>query len=105
MPPVVRGTTETLDVLELLLAAGDDEVYGWDIARRLKLGAPTVYKILDRLARVDMLTRRWADPDPDSTRPRRRMYQMTEPGKDIAAEILDQRLLFISKVTDVIPID
>jgi DNA-binding PadR family transcriptional regulator len=101
--PVVRRTNETLDVLELLLAAGDDEVYGWDIAKRLELGGPTVYKILDRLTRHEMLTWRWAEPDPDSTRPRRRMYRVTEYGKTIAGQLLDRRRLFIGKVTDAIP--
>lgn len=101
--PIVRRTEQTLDVLELLLDAGDEEVYGWDLARRLELGGPTVYKILDRLHRNDMLTWRWAEHDPDTARPRRRMYRMTEHGKTTAGDLLDRRRLFLGRVEGSFP--
>ncbi len=102
--PIIRVTEETLDVLEALLAAGDTEVYGWNIIKRTNLGGPTLYKILERLHRYDMLTKRWEElEDAEVARPRRRMYRMTAHGKTIAAELLQRRRMFVVRALD--PVD
>jgi PadR family transcriptional regulator len=79
-----------------LRARGAAEFYGYALARELRrapgaprpAGSSAVYKALGRLARADLLRRRWEAPEPAerARRPRRRLYAVTPAGAAAATE-------------------
>jgi PadR family transcriptional regulator PadR len=86
----IRVTEPLLDVLDALLEARDYELYGWAITKATKRSSPTIYKILERLTDCGMVTARWEEQDPDSSRPRRRFYKLTGHGAGAAISLLQQ---------------
>jgi DNA-binding PadR family transcriptional regulator len=73
-----------------LCASGTPELYGYALARELRLGSGALrlagtgalYRALRRLVRMGLLRRRWEAPGPAERehRPRRRLYAMTPAG-------------------------
>jgi PadR family transcriptional regulator PadR len=82
-------TLSTQRVLQALLEAPADELYGMQIGETAGLATGTVHPILARLERLGWLESRWEDIDPRSVgRPARRYYRLTGAGVDHARDAL-----------------
>jgi DNA-binding MarR family transcriptional regulator len=81
MAAPIRLTQPTIAVLEVLLAATDDQpAWGLSICMDADLGSGTVYPILDRLLRVGWVESR-EETRPHPGRPARRYYELTGSGR------------------------
>ncbi|MFF2956741.1 PadR family transcriptional regulator [Kitasatospora sp. NPDC057965] len=86
-----RMTKPTIGVLEVLLAATDDDpAWGLKICAEADLGSGTVYPILERLAERGWVTSS-IETAPHPSRPPRRFYQLTGTGRLQATEALRAR--------------
>jgi PadR family transcriptional regulator, regulatory protein PadR len=74
----IRLSTQTVLVLEALLAAPREWQYGYDICRGTGLKSGTLYPILMRLADRKLLETRWEMSEPG--KPPRHMYRFTPEG-------------------------
>ena len=88
MPRRKAGHLVDLELKLMLAALGGDEFYGYDIARRIESGRPSVghgslYKALGRLEEMAFVSSRWEDAGvaERERRPRRRLYQITTAGE------------------------
>ena len=88
-----RMTAQTLAILATIL---DDPTRGWyglEIGTAADLKSGTLYPALARLERAGMLASRWEDADPRKVgRPRRRLYELTNAGREQAETALAQHL-------------
>ena len=76
-----RLTHATLKVLACMMARGQSEISGSEVAVVTKLASGSLYPILLRLERAGWLKSRWEKIDPkQSGRPRRRLYKITATG-------------------------
>jgi PadR family transcriptional regulator, regulatory protein PadR len=89
----VRVTAPLLDVLEVLLRAFVDgtESHGWAIMKATKRSGPTVYGVVDRLEDAGWITGHWEDENPESGKPRRRLYRLTPNGVAEARALIAAR--------------
>ena len=85
--PLQRVTKPTKRVLEVLMEAPTEELYGLDMGQRAQLKSGSLYPILARLEQRGWLESRWED-SPDAGRPRRRYYRLTGGGIDLARKAL-----------------
>jgi PadR family transcriptional regulator, regulatory protein PadR len=85
-------TTQTLNLLAVMLTDPAAEWYGFDLADRTKIKTGTLYPILARLEGVGWLRSHWENVDPHRQhRPRRRLYALTPNGWAAAQhEVADQ---------------
>jgi PadR family transcriptional regulator PadR len=89
--PRIRLTKTMLAVLDVLLSAKpDDPVWGLRLCQDADLGSGTVYPLLERLERIGWIRGSWEDPAPVD-RPRRRFYEVTGAGRQVAAAALAAR--------------
>lgn len=87
----MKGSTEIL----LLSLIEKEDLYGYDIAKRLKeksndlysMGEGTLYPALQRLEKKDFIKSYWVDIESGG---RRKYYTITENGKKILVEKLSQ---------------
>ena len=80
-----KRSHETKLVLQMLLDAPTDEVYGLQVVRATGLGAGTVYGILRRLENEGLLDTHWEQVDPaDAGRPPRYYYRLNGEGARVA---------------------
>jgi PadR family transcriptional regulator PadR len=88
-----RVTGPLLDVAERLLKADAqrEDLYGWQIMKDTKRAGPTVYDVLDRLEALHWITRYWESLPSDESRPRRRLYRLTEDGRTAIPDLLAER--------------
>lgn len=97
MPPRKPGTllpleTEILDVAFSLLRAGDVTFHGFGLAQTMRekrssrslTAHGTLYKALGRLEEFGLLTSTWEDAEALEGRPRRRLYELTSKGANLA---------------------
>ncbi|WP_424533657.1 PadR family transcriptional regulator [Sphaerisporangium viridialbum] len=93
MAGLQRITQPTLDVLEVLLRAYDEntQIHGWAIMKQVKRAGPTVYNVLDRLEDAHLIKGEWEEVAPDANRPRRRFYELTGVGVPAARALLAER--------------
>jgi len=97
MPPRKPGTllpveTEILDVALSILRSGDTTFHGFGIAQSMReqresrslTAHGTLYKALARLEEFGFLSSRWEDAAAVDGRPRRRLYELTSRGANIA---------------------
>lgn len=87
---------EILDAAAVAAAAGDPELHGFALAKRLGEGRGsnrltahgTLYKALARLTEAGLLEDRWEDPDAALAegRPRRRLYRISVAGQAARVE-------------------
>lgn len=86
-------TGPLLDVLAMLRAADarGEDLHGWQIMKDTKRSGPTIYGVLDRLEDLGWITGRWEALEPDESRPRRRLYRLTDEGRSEAREVLAAR--------------
>ena len=84
-----RMTLPTQLVLRALLAEPTQERYGLEIGQAAELPSGTVHPILARLEGCGWLQSRWEEVDPKREgRPRRRYYQLTPDGAELARTAL-----------------
>jgi PadR family transcriptional regulator PadR len=86
----IRLTMPTRLVLDILLAAGDDLLWGYRICEQAGLGSGTVYPILERLEEAGWIEGTW-EADQPGNRPRRRFYAVTGTGRASYATALTAR--------------
>lgn len=97
MPRRKPGTLLPLEteILEAALStrrSGQDTFHGFGLAQRMReqrgsralTSHGTLYKALGRLEEFGLLTSRWEDPAAAEGRPRRRLYELTRQGADVA---------------------
>ena len=80
MAAIRRVTKTTLAVLEALNAAGEP-TWGVRIMQTSGLLSGTVYQILERLEQGGLVTSEW-EPSSDRKGARRRLYQLTDLGRE-----------------------
>jgi DNA-binding PadR family transcriptional regulator len=97
MPPRKPGTllpleTEILDTALSLLRAGDSSFHGFGLAQTMReqrgsrslTAHGTLYKALGRLEEFGLLTSSWEESAAVEGRPRRRLYELTSKGANVA---------------------
>jgi PadR family transcriptional regulator, regulatory protein PadR len=86
-----RMTLSTRMVLQALLDASGQEMYGLEICKAANLPSGTIHPILARLDRWGWLESSWEDIDPvKEGRPRRRYYHLNGTGAVAARAALDR---------------
>ena len=84
--------TEILEVALSLLRAGHATFHGFGLAQTMRehsgsrslTAHGTLYKALSRLEDFGLLTSRWEDAAAVDRRPRRRLYEITSQGAQVA---------------------
>ena len=85
----VRVTPQTAAVLQVLVDAPEEGLYGLEIAQAVGYPAGSVYAILLRLENACWVTSEWEDVDPSLLgRPPRRYYRLTDDGSGRARDAL-----------------
>ena len=97
MPPRKPGTllpleVEILDVALSALRSGDPAFHGFGIAQTMReqrgsrslTAHGTLYKALGRLEEFGLLTSSWEEVGAVEGRPRRRLYELTSKGANVA---------------------
>jgi PadR family transcriptional regulator PadR len=80
-----KRSHETKLVLQMLLDAPTDEVYGLEVVRAAGLAAGSAYAILRRLEDQGLLDSRWEELDgSEAGRPPRRYYRLNGEGRRVA---------------------
>ena len=88
--------TEILEVALSLLRAGHATFHGFGLAQTMRehsgsrslTAHGTLYKALSRLEDLGLLTSRWEDAAAVDGRPRRRLYEITSKGAQVAQRSL-----------------
>jgi PadR family transcriptional regulator PadR len=91
--------TEILEVALSLLRSGHTTFHGFGLAQTMReqrgsralTAHGTLYKALSRLEEFGLLTSRWEDTAAVDGRPRRRLYELTSRGADVAARSLARK--------------
>jgi PadR family transcriptional regulator PadR len=86
--------TEILGVALALLRSGQATFHGFGLAQIMReqtgsrslTGHGTLYKALSRLEDFGLLTSRWEDAAAAEGRPRRRLYELTGKGAEVAEQ-------------------
>jgi PadR family transcriptional regulator, regulatory protein PadR len=88
--------TEILEAALTLLRGGEATFHGFALAQRLRAESGsrsltahgTLYKALGRLEEFGLLTSQWEDGAAVEGRPRRRLYELTKQGAQVAEQAL-----------------
>ncbi len=101
MPRRKAGTllpleTEILGVALSMVRSGQARFHGFGLAQTMReqsgsralTGHGTLYKALSRLEEFGLLTSRWEDTPATEGRPRRRLYELTGQGAQVAERAL-----------------
>jgi len=91
--------TEILEVALSMLRSGRATFHGFGLAHAMReqrasrslTGHGTLYKALGRLEEFGLLASRWEDPADAEGRPRRRLYELTGQGAQVAEQSLAER--------------
>jgi PadR family transcriptional regulator, regulatory protein PadR len=86
--------TEILGVALSMLRSGQATFHGFGLAQTMReqsgsrslTGHGTLYKALSRLEEFGLLTSRWEDAGAAEGRPRRRLYELTGQGAQVAEQ-------------------
>ena len=86
--------TEILGTALSLRRSGQASFHGFGLAQSMReqggsrslTGHGTLYKALGRLEELGLLTSRWEDPAAAEGRPRRRLYELTGQGAQLAEQ-------------------
>ena len=99
-----RMTLPTQLVLRALLADPAQEMYGLQICTEAGLPSGTIHPILARLEHLGWVQSRWEDIDTHAEgRPRRRYYQLTRDGAELACDALARATTPLSTVPGLRP--
>ena len=86
---VPRMTHQGLQVLKVFLEEPTRQFYGAELIKATGLPSGTIYPIMLRFERSGLLNSRWETETPsDMGRPRRRLYNITPKGCEIARSTL-----------------
>ena len=85
---------QILEVALTMLCSGHATFHGFGLAQTMRersgsralTGHGTLYKALGRLEEFGLLASRWEDAAAAEGRPRRRLYELTEQGAQVAAQ-------------------
>jgi PadR family transcriptional regulator PadR len=88
--------TEILEAALSMLRCGQGTFHGFALAQRIRAESGsrsltahgTLYKALGRLEEFGLLTSQWEDAAVAEGRPRRRLYELTEQGAEVAERAL-----------------
>jgi PadR family transcriptional regulator, regulatory protein PadR len=88
--------TEILEAALSMLRGGQGTFHGFALAQRLRAEGGsrsltahgTLYKALGRLEEFGLLSSRWEDGEAVEGRPRRRLYELTKQGAEVAERAL-----------------
>jgi PadR family transcriptional regulator, regulatory protein PadR len=88
--------TEILEAALSMLRCGHSTFHGFALAQLIRAGRGsrsltahgTLYKALGRLEEFGLLTSRWEDAATAEGRPRRRLYELTRHGVEVAERAL-----------------
>ena len=88
--------TEILEVAFTMLRSEQASFHGFGLAKTMRehtgsrslTGHGTLYKALGRLEEFGLLTSRWEDAAVAEGRPRRRLYELTKQGAELAEQAL-----------------
>jgi PadR family transcriptional regulator, regulatory protein PadR len=91
--------TEILETALSLLRGGHATFHGFALAQRIRADSGsrsltahgTLYKALARLEGFGLLTSQWEDGAAAEGRPRRRLYELTKQGAQVAEQALAER--------------
>jgi len=86
--------TEILEVALSMLGTEHASFHGFGLAQTMReqsasrslTGHGTLYKALSRLEEFGLLTSRWEEAEAAEGRPRRRLYELTGQGAEVAAQ-------------------
>lgn len=86
--------TEILEVAQSMLRSGQATFHGFGLAQAMREQSAsrsltahgTLYKALGRLEEFGLLTSRWEDAAAAERRPRRRLYELTRHGAQVAEQ-------------------
>jgi PadR family transcriptional regulator, regulatory protein PadR len=86
--------TKILDAALSMQRSGQATFYGFGLAKTMRESGEsrsltahgTLYKALGRLEQFGLLTSRWEDAAPAEGRPRRRLYELTKQGAEVAEQ-------------------
>ena len=91
MGEINRLSYSTLLVLKAFIEQPRTALSGADVVRNTSLRSGTLYPILLRLERQEILSSKWEDGEPEQLgRPRRRYYSLTTTGAAVARNALSQ---------------
>jgi DNA-binding PadR family transcriptional regulator len=84
--------TEILEVALAMMRSGESAFHGFGLAQTMReqsgsrslTGHGTLYKALARLEKFGLLSSRWEGPAAAQGRPRRRLYELTRQGANVA---------------------
>jgi PadR family transcriptional regulator PadR len=85
----LRRTPQTVQVLRELLEASPEWRHGYDLSRCSGLKSGTLYPILIRLTKNQLLDSKW-EPSEDG-KPPRHMYRLTQTGKRFALDCVAEK--------------
>jgi PadR family transcriptional regulator, regulatory protein PadR len=91
--------TEILEAALSMLRRGQATFHGFALAQRIRAGSGsrsltahgTLYKALSRLEESGLLTSHWEDGAAAEGRPRRRLYELTRQGAEVAEQVLAEK--------------
>jgi hypothetical protein len=84
-----RLTWATLKVFKVLLEDPGGRHYGLEVGKATGLPSGSIYPLLMRFEQAGWLISDWEDVDPKAAgRPRRRLYQLTGAGAEVARRAL-----------------
>jgi PadR family transcriptional regulator, regulatory protein PadR len=86
--------TEILEAALTMVRSGEATFHGFGLAQRIRAESGsrsltahgTLYKALGRLEEFGLLTSQWEDGATAEGRPRRRLYELTERGAEVAEQ-------------------
>jgi DNA-binding PadR family transcriptional regulator len=81
-----RPSPQTAAVLHALADEPSAWRYGYELGQQVGLRAGSLYPILMRLTDRGLLESTW-ESEPPAGRPPRHLYRLTEPGRQLAAEV------------------
>lgn len=90
MPRIPHTSPQTLRLFAALLADPSRWRYGYDLSRETGLASGTLYPILMRLSRQQLLDTGW-EPSDEPGRPPRHTYRLTADGAALARQRLADR--------------
>jgi PadR family transcriptional regulator, regulatory protein PadR len=83
----IKITDNVIAVFNQMLHPPGKPWYGLELAKAARIGSATIYAVLTRMERADLVLSSWEPGDPqDLGRPQRRLYTLTPEGVAVGEE-------------------
>lgn len=83
----MRITDNVIAIFDQMLRPAGRPWYGLELAKATHIGSATIYAVLTRMERADLVNASWESHDPsDLGRPQRRLYTLTPTGIQVGTE-------------------